>query len=171
MRNPGRIPALVATTALLTLGTASMGHASACAGLAIEAAAQATQVDQQALRADIQRSIERRRRELLPEYERRVRTDGRASADDWLRARAAELGRRDGEAIRRGHQRGNYDADARNAGGGTVRGTGAGDTDAQARHRRGDPSCARLVTRNRAVANVSGGPMQMIMVTECLPAR
>lgn len=38
------------------------------------------------------------------------------------------------------------------------------------RHRRGDRSCARIVTRTRSVASVSGGPMQMIMVTECVPA-
>ncbi|MGY1519252.1 hypothetical protein [Luteimonas sp. A482] len=39
------------------------------------------------------------------------------------------------------------------------------------RHRRGDRSCARLVTRTRSVASVSGGAMQMIMVTECVPAK
>lgn len=41
----------------------------------------------------------------------------------------------------------------------------------QERHRRGDRSCARLVTRTRSVASVSGGAMQMIMVTECVPAK
>ena len=56
--------------------------------------------DESAMKADIQRMIERRRRELLPEYERRVRNDGRASADDWLRRVAHELGRRDGAEIR-----------------------------------------------------------------------
>ena len=40
----------------------------------------------------------------------------------------------------------------------------------EARHRHGDPSCARIETRTRNVASVSGGPMQMIMVTECVPA-
>ena len=40
----------------------------------------------------------------------------------------------------------------------------------EARHRRGDPACARIQTRTRNVASVSGGPMQMIMVTECVPA-
>ena len=40
----------------------------------------------------------------------------------------------------------------------------------EARHRRGDPSCARIETRTRNVASASGGPMQMIMVTECVPA-
>ncbi len=41
----------------------------------------------------------------------------------------------------------------------------------EARHRRSDPSCARIETRTRNVASASGGPMQMIMVTECVPAR
>lgn len=46
----------------------------------------------------------------------------------------------------------------------------APDNTPQARHRRGDRSCARLVTRTRSVASVGGGPMQMVMVTECVPA-
>ena len=41
----------------------------------------------------------------------------------------------------------------------------------QARQRRGDPDCARIETRTRSVAGVGGGPMQMVMVTECVPAR
>lgn len=53
-----------------------------------------------AMRAEMRRMFERRRRELLPEYERRVRADGRASADAWLKQVATEMGRRDGEAIR-----------------------------------------------------------------------
>lgn len=47
----------------------------------------------------------------------------------------------------------------------------AGAATPQERHRRGDRSCARLVTRTRSVASVSGGAMQMIMVTECVPAK
>lgn len=54
-------------------------------------------------------------------------------------------------------QRGTEDADA-------------GSATPRERHRRGDRSCARLVTRTRSVASVSGGAMQMIMVTECVPA-
>ena len=57
-------------------------------------------VDQAALERDMRRMIERRRAQLLPEYERRVRSDGRPSADRWLREVAAEMGRRDGEEIR-----------------------------------------------------------------------
>lgn len=38
---------------------------------------------------------------LVPEYERRVRTDGLALADDWLRDVATQLGREDGESTRR----------------------------------------------------------------------
>ncbi|MDH5834474.1 hypothetical protein [Luteimonas kalidii] len=52
--------------------------------------------------------------------------------------------------------------------------TGEGGPDeasADQRHRRGDPDCARIETRTRSVASVSGGPMQMIMVTECVPAK
>lgn len=37
---------------------------------------------------------------LRREYERRVRADGRASADAWLRGVAADLGRQAGEAER-----------------------------------------------------------------------
>lgn len=47
----------------------------------------------------------------------------------------------------------------------------AGDRSPQARQRRGDPDCARIETRTRSVAGVGGGPMQMVMVTECVPAR
>lgn len=57
-------------------------------------------VDQAALERDMRHMIERRRAQLLPEYERRVRRDGRASADRWLREVAAEMGRRDGEQIK-----------------------------------------------------------------------
>jgi|GEM_PF-1307766 len=57
-------------------------------------------VDQVAMKAEMQRMIERRKRELLPEYERRVRADGRPSADRWLRDVATEMGRRDGAEIR-----------------------------------------------------------------------
>lgn len=63
-------------------------------------------LEQAEVEADLRRMIAQRRRELLPEYEHRVRRDGKASADDWLRARATELGRRDGESIRRKHGRG-----------------------------------------------------------------
>lgn len=53
-----------------------------------------------AMRAEMRRMFEQRRRELLPQYERRVRLDGRANADAWLKQVATEMGRRDGEAIR-----------------------------------------------------------------------
>lgn len=49
---------------------------------------------------DMHAMMERRRAQLLPEYERRVRSDGRPSADRWLREVAADMGRRDGEAAR-----------------------------------------------------------------------
>ena len=60
----------------------------------------ASTVDRAALERDMRRMIERRRAQLLPEYERRVRADGRPSADRWLREVAAEMGRRDGTQIR-----------------------------------------------------------------------
>lgn len=53
-----------------------------------------------ALEAEMRRKMDERRRELRPEYERRVRAEGRPSADRWLRQAAAELGRRDGAAMR-----------------------------------------------------------------------
>lgn len=57
-------------------------------------------VDRAALERDMRRMIERRRAQLLPEYERRVRSDGRPDADRWLRQVAAEMGRRDGAEIK-----------------------------------------------------------------------
>lgn len=45
-----------------------------------------------------------RMREIRPEYERRVRTDGKASADQWLMRTAREAGRRDGAAMRGGQR-------------------------------------------------------------------
>ncbi len=135
-------------------------------------AAQASQrgaIDEQALRQDMQRAIDRRRSELLPEYQRRVREDGKASADAWLRATAERLGREDGQQVRRDHDRGKYDAASR----GTAGASATGDRRAAGGKAAGkgkDPACARMVTRQRNVPSVSGGPMQMIMVTECVPA-
>lgn len=57
-------------------------------------------IDQAALESDMRGMIDRRRAQLLPEYERRVRDDGRSSADRWLREVATEMGRRDGAEIR-----------------------------------------------------------------------
>ena len=63
-------------------------------------ARQAGAVDEVALKQEMRRMIDRRRAELLPEYERRVRNEGRPSADRWLRQVATEMGRRDGAQIR-----------------------------------------------------------------------
>ena len=57
-------------------------------------------INEAALEADMRRMVDQRRRELLPEYERRVRNDGRPSADRWLRDVATEMGRRDGAQVR-----------------------------------------------------------------------
>ena len=51
-------------------------------------------------RDDVRALVKRERARLQPEYERRVRDDGKASADRWLREVAAELGRRAGEAAK-----------------------------------------------------------------------
>ena len=109
--------------------------------------------EQAALPAEARRSLAQHRRELRPEYERRVRRDGRPAADAWLRATAERLGRREGQAMQRP-----------NAGA-----AGGPPAAAPAKAPGGDRRCARMVTRHRHVANLSGGPMQMIMVTECVP--
>lgn len=57
-------------------------------------------LDEAAIKAELKRMVEQRKRELRPEYERRVREDGRPSADRWLRETAAEMGCRDGAAMR-----------------------------------------------------------------------
>lgn len=57
-------------------------------------------LDEVAIKAELKRMVEQRKRELRPEYERRVREDGKPSADRWLRETAAEMGRRDGAEIR-----------------------------------------------------------------------
>ena len=56
--------------------------------------------DKAVVEAEQRRMMQQRKRELLPEYQRRTRTDGKASADRWLRAAATEAGRRDGAAVR-----------------------------------------------------------------------
>lgn len=55
---------------------------------------------QAAIEAEMRGRFEQHRRELLPEYERRVKSDGKPAADAWLRRVATEAGRRDGNAIR-----------------------------------------------------------------------
>ena len=57
-------------------------------------------VDEVGLEQEMRRMVDRRRAELLPEYERRVRNEGRPSADRWLRQVATEMGRRDGARIK-----------------------------------------------------------------------
>ena len=52
------------------------------------------------LRDEFRRRVDGHKRQLLPEYERRVQRDGRASADGWLRQTAAALGRRDASELR-----------------------------------------------------------------------
>ena len=162
----------VSPSRLLTLGCAiALAVASMLASPPV--AAQASQrgaIDEQALRQDMQRAIGRRRSELLPEYQRRVREDGRASADAWLRATAERLGREDGQQVRRNHDSGKYDAASRGTAGASATGDRLGAGGKAADGKRKDPACARMVTRQRNVPSVSGGPMQMIMVTECVPA-
>lgn len=59
-----------------------------------------TPAQQAQLRSEFQRRVDNHRRQLLPEYERRVQRDGRASADAWLRQTADALGRRDAAELR-----------------------------------------------------------------------
>lgn len=47
------------------------------------------------------RELDAELRRLVPEYERRVATDGQASADEWLATTARVLGERDGAKTRR----------------------------------------------------------------------
>jgi len=54
-----------------------------------------------ALRLELQRRMERHRRQLLPGYESRLRLEGKAAADVWLRHEALERGQREAEALRR----------------------------------------------------------------------
>ena len=114
--------------------------------------------------ADNRRLMEQRARELFPEYQRRKRNDGKASADAWLQAAANDMGRRDGAAARRTHE-------------GPTTATGPARSPAAAapaaqpspqKHGNGR-KCARTRIGQRMVPSMSGGPMQMIMVTECVP--
>ena len=58
-----------------------------------------------AMQAEITRAYERRKSELRPEYLRRVRLDGKPTADAWLRRTSAELAKRDNAAIRERYRR------------------------------------------------------------------
>lgn len=50
---------------------------------------------------DQKASLEAAFAQFLPEYQRRVREDGEASANEWLAATARELGQREGAAARK----------------------------------------------------------------------
>jgi hypothetical protein len=50
---------------------------------------------------DQKASIEAAFAKFLPEYQRRVREDGEASANEWLAEAAREMGRQEGESARR----------------------------------------------------------------------
>lgn len=50
-------------------------------------------------------SHEQARAAIAPEYKRRVRVDGQASADRWLAQAARALGQRDGQQARKGNGR------------------------------------------------------------------
>lgn len=56
---------------------------------------------QAAIKRAIAQRVEARKRVLVPMYERRLREDGKASADAWLTATVKEIARRDAEDIRR----------------------------------------------------------------------
>ena len=50
---------------------------------------------------DQKASIEAAFAEFLPEYQRRIREDGEASANAWMAETARELGQREGESARK----------------------------------------------------------------------
>lgn len=50
---------------------------------------------------DQKASLEAAFLQFLPEYQRRVREDGEASANEWLAVTAREIGKREGEAARK----------------------------------------------------------------------
>lgn len=54
-----------------------------------------------ALLEQLQVRMERHRRQLLPEYQRRRTRDGPASADVWLQREASERGEREAKALQR----------------------------------------------------------------------
>ncbi len=54
--------------------------------------------------ANLTCATSRDREKLRPEYERRLRTDGREAADTWLRQEAAALGRQAGARAKAGEQ-------------------------------------------------------------------
>lgn len=117
----------------------------------------ASAATQAAMQAELQRAMERHRLALRPEYERRVRSDGQVSANAWLRAEADRLGRQEAEAIQRRH-----------AGTTAPRANAPGKRQApRTTAKTADKPCDRIVTRQRVIANLSGGPMQLVMVTEC----
>jgi hypothetical protein len=49
---------------------------------------------------DQKASIEAAFAKFLPEYQRRVREDGEAAANEWMATAAREMGQREGEAAR-----------------------------------------------------------------------
>lgn len=59
-----------------------------------------TPAQQAQLKDELQRRIAAHRQRLLPEYQHRVRSDGRDSADAWLRETAQRLGRQDANELR-----------------------------------------------------------------------
>ena len=69
-------------------------------------AARARDAQQQQQRQSVAQPSQARMNQFLaqlrPEYEQRVRRDGKASADQWLREAAFKLGQQDGRAARQG---------------------------------------------------------------------
>lgn len=100
--------------------------------------------------AQRQARLEGYARQLAPVYQRRLREEGEASANEWLARRVKELGERDAErAAAQARRRDRRDA-----------GVDADDA--------GEP-CAQTVVVQRLVPSLSGGAMEMMMVTECVP--
>ena len=100
--------------------------------------------------AQRQARLEGYARQLAPVYQRRLREEGEASANEWLARRVKELGERDAQrAAAEARPRDRQDAD----------GETGGDRN----------PCAQTVVVQRLVPSLSGGAMEMMMVTECVP--
>ena len=100
--------------------------------------------------AQRQTRLEGYARQLAPVYQRRLREEGEASANEWLARRVKVLGERDAQRAVAGARR----SESQGA-----------DVDADG-HRN---PCAKTVVVQRLVPSLSGGAMEMIMVTECVP--
>ena len=88
-------------------------------------------------------------KQIEPEYNLRLRRDGKLSADRWLAATARELGRQEGSADRAAADGGKREFRPPD------------------KHRAGNKDCKRIVWQVRSFADFSGG-MHMTQVPVCV---